>query len=366
MLFVKTIQRTNAVVRCRHGGVLQHAPVQLPVKVPFLPLGKLRSHEQQLAPRVRQHVGQKALHARQLHALVPGHLAPQGAFHMHHLVVGDGQHKSLGKGVHHGKGDIPMMIPPEEGVHFQIVAQVVHPAHVPLQVKSQPLGACHMGPGGGLLGDHQGGGLLGVDGAVQKLQKRHSLQIFLAAVSIGAPLGTAVIQIQHGGHGVHPQAVHVILLQPPDGRRQQEAAHLPAAIVKDPGAPALVLPFQAVAVFIEARAVKLDKPVLILAEMRRHPVQKHRHAGLMERVHQIFQILRRSVAGGRGKVPCALVAPGGVQGVLRHGHQLHRRVAHVGHIGRQLVGQLPVVKGAAVGIAAPGTGMHLIDVQRAL
>ena len=58
----------------------------------------------------------------------------------------------------------------------------------------------------------------------------------------------------------------------------QEAAHLALSVVKDPGAPALMLPFQAIAVFIQAGAVKLQQALLVLAEMGRHPIQKHRQA----------------------------------------------------------------------------------------
>ena len=88
---------------------------------------------------------------------------------MHHLVMGDGQHKPLRKSIHHGKSDILVVVLAKIGIHLQVVAQVVHPTHVPLQVKAQPLVPRHMGPGGGLLRDHQRAGPFPVNGAAQQL-----------------------------------------------------------------------------------------------------------------------------------------------------------------------------------------------------
>ena len=125
-----------------------------------------------------------------------------------------------------------------------------------------------------------------------------------------------------------------------------------------------MLPFQAVAVFIQAGAVKLQQALLVLAEMGGHPVQKHRQARPVEPVHQVLEVLGGAIAGGGGEIPRTLIAPGIVQGILRHGHQLHRGVAHVHSIPGQLIRQLAVVKGTAVGIAPPGARMHLVNIQR--
>ena len=56
---------------------------------------------------------------------------------MDHLVVGEGQDVVLREGVHQGEGDVPVVELPEVGVHFDVVADVVHPAHVPLEVEAQ-------------------------------------------------------------------------------------------------------------------------------------------------------------------------------------------------------------------------------------
>ena len=158
----------------------------------------------------------------------------------------------------------------------------------------------------------------------------------------------------------------MVLPQPPESRGEQEAPDFSLPIVKDPGTPAIVLPLQGIAVFIEAGAVKLIQALLVLTEVGGHPVQKHRQARPVEPIHQVLEVPRGTVARGGGEIAGTLVAPGGIQRILRHRHQLHRRVAHVGHIVRQLVRQLPVVKGAAVAVAPPGAQVDFVNIQRAL
>ncbi len=258
---------------------------------------------------------------------------------------------------------------PEPGVHFQVVTHVVHPTHVPLQSEAQAAildGPGDLGPGGGLLRRRQGRGIHGRRQAVQVLQKRDGLQIFMPPVNIGPPLRAAIVQIQHGRHGVHPQAVDVVFLQPPPGGGQQEGPHVVLAEVKDPGAPALVLPLQGVAVFIQAGAVKVDEAVGVLAEVGGDPVQDHRQPRPVQPVHQIHEVVGVAVAAGGGEIAHALIAPGVVQGILRHRQQLHGVVAHAADIGGQPVRQPAIVQERPVLSPLPGTAVDLIDVQGSL
>ena len=62
----------------------------------------------------------------------------------------------------------------------------------------------------------------------------------------------------------------------------------------------------------------------------------------MELVDEVFQIIGDAEAAGGGEVAGALVAPGGIQGVLHHGEQLHMGIAHLFHIGHQILGSIPV------------------------
>ena len=182
---------------------------------------------------------------------------------------------------------------PEVGVQLEVVADVVHPAHVPLEVEAQAavvhrIG--HFGPGGGLLGDHQHVRVGPEDGGVQLLEELDGLQILLAAVDVGhpGPVLTAVVQVQHGGHRVHPQAVGVVLLQPEHGVGEEEGAHLVPAQVKDLGAPVGVLPLPGVGVLVGGGAVEVVQAEGVPGEVGGDPVQDDADAGLMELVDEVL------------------------------------------------------------------------------
>ena len=84
----------------------------------------------------------------------------------------------------------------------------MHPSHIPLEGKAQAAllrCLCDAGPCGGFLGDHDGSGHMACKDAVQMAEEFDGLQIFIFSVLVGDPVPVAapVVQIQHGGHGVH-------------------------------------------------------------------------------------------------------------------------------------------------------------------
>ena len=205
----------------------------------------------------------------------------------------------------------------------------------------------------------------GEDGGVQVLEELDGLQILVAAVYVGQPLAglAVVVQIEHGGHRVHPQAVHVVLLQPEHGRGEQEGAHLGPAEVEHVGAPLLMLPLPGVGVFVGGGAVEVVQAKGVPGEVGGHPVHNHADARLVELVNEVLQIVRGAEAAGGGEVAGALVAPGGVQGVLGDGEQLHMGEAHLLHVGHQVGGDIPVAEELPLAGAPPGAQVALVDVH---
>ena len=53
------------------------------------------------------------------------------------------------------------------------------------------------------------------------------------------PILTAVVEVEHRGHRIHPNAVDMVLVEPEQRIGHQEVAHLVAAIVEHQGAPLL-------------------------------------------------------------------------------------------------------------------------------
>ncbi len=106
--------------------------------------------------------------------------------------------------------------------------------------------------------------------------------------------------------------------------------------------------------------------MLVVREVRRHPVEEHSHAALMQSVDHRHQVDRAPVAGSRGEVARGLVAPRPVERVLHDRQQLDVREAVGEHMIGERVGQFVVArKPAAPGhMTPPRSEMHLVDRHR--
>ncbi len=143
----------------------------------------------------------------------------------------------------------------------------------------------------------------------------------------------------------------MVLVEPEQSRRCEEAAHLVAPVVEDARVPLRVEALARVLVLEQVRAVEVGQPVLVGRKVRGHPVEDHADAALVQVVHEVHEVLRRAVAGGRREVAGGLVAPGAVERVLGDGHQLHVREAGLDHVVGQQRRQLALARHAAVGTA---------------
>ena len=272
----------------------------VPVDAAFLgPLGalaELLAHEQQLLAGVRPLIGQQAAQAGGLDVVVAGHPAPQRALAVHHLVVTDRQHVVLAERVQHRERHLVVVVVAVDRITADVVQRVVHPAHVPLHREAKAAKVCRAGdagPRGGLLGDGDDAGRYLVHRGVHLLQELHGLEVLPAAVDVGRPAvgGAGVVEVEHRRHGVHPQAVDVVLLQPVQRVGHQEVAYLAAAEVENVGAPVELLTSTRVGVLVERGAVESAQGPGVLGEVGGHPVDEHADAGLMQPVDQVPEIV---------------------------------------------------------------------------
>jgi hypothetical protein len=81
---------------------------------------------------------------------------------------------------------------------------------------------------------------LAVDGRVHLLQERHGLEVLPAAVHVGRPVLAGVVEVEHRGDRVDPDAVDVELRAPVERVGDQEVA-TSSAEVEDVGAPVQLL-----------------------------------------------------------------------------------------------------------------------------
>ena len=243
----------------------------------------------------------------------------------------------------------------------------------------------HERPRGGLLGHHHHVGEVSLYGAVDLADERAGVQVLLGTVLVElllAGIVDAKVEVQHAGHAVHADAVHVEVLEPVQHVGDQEGTDLAAGEVELMRAPVGVN-----LVLKQHVAVKGGKAVGVGAKTAGHPVHDHADARLVARIDKVHELLRVAVARRGGIVTGRLVAPGAIEGMLHERHDLDMRVAHVARVVPELYRQVVVavelaalrgegIHGAGIvavlvglalrriAVALPRTNMHLVDVQR--
>ena len=178
--------------------------------------------------------------------LLPGvarHLVEHRALAVHDLVVRERQHEVLAEGVEHRERDV--VVVPRAGAPgpARVGEHVVHPAHVPLVGEARARRRRRAGSPPGHEVDSSA--MVTVPGTrpcvsrVQLLQERRPPRGSRARRTgwASTPRRPRVVQVQHRGHGVDAQAVHVELLEPVQRVAQQEGPHLVAAVVEDRACP---------------------------------------------------------------------------------------------------------------------------------
>ena len=128
------------------------------------------------------------------------------------------------------------------GIMRKILERVVHPAHVPFHAKAQPADINwprHHGPRGRFLRDGLNSGIFPVRLQIHLPQKFNGIQILASAKFVGNPFAclARVVEVEHGGNGIHAYAVGVILVQPEHGAGNKKAAHFIASVIEDVSVP---------------------------------------------------------------------------------------------------------------------------------
>ena len=280
-----------------------------------------------------------------------GSLCEHRVLEMDDLVMAQHEHVILREGIVRRVRELAVLPVAVYGVLADILERVVHPAHVPLELKPQPTvidARRHAGEDGRILGNKVRACLCRHDG-VEPAQELRALKILRPAELIRPPLPASEARIQHRGDSVHAQRIDVELLHPVERAGYEKAPDLALAVVKRHRPPFGVFREQWVGGFIQRRPIKMLQPEAVLREMRRDPVEYDTDAVGVHRVHKIAEVVRRAVARGGAEIPRNLIAPRPVERVFAYADKLHMRVAHVVEVFRQLVGEAAVVE-KAVGI----------------
>ena len=367
--------------------LLGQEPLDGLVVAPFNKLADLVAHKVELGTGVRHLVESQRAQTGKLAPPVAWHAADQRALAVHNLVVAERTNKVLGKGVHDGKREQAVVAGAPRKIGLHVVQGVVHPAHVPLVVETQAAVLRRVGherPRSGLLGHHHHVREVGLHGAVDLTDKRAGVQVLLSSVLVELLLARIVdtkVEVQHAGHAVHANAVHVEVFEPIQHVGDKEGADLAAGEVKLVRAPVGVN-----LVLKQHVAVKGGKTVGVGTKTAGYPVHDHADACLVARIDKVHELLRVAVARRGGVVAGRLVTPGAIERMLHKRHDLDMRIAHVAHVVHELHRQVVVgvklaalrgerVHGAGVvavlvrlaqrrvAVALPRANMHLVDVK---
>ena len=349
--------------------LLGQEPLDGLVVAPLNKLADLVAHKVELGTGMRHLVEGQRAQAGKLTPPVARHAADERALAVHDLVVAQRANEVLGKGVHDGEREQPVVAGAPRKIGLHVVKGVVHPAHVPLVVEAQAAVLRRIGherPRGGLLGHHHHVREVGLHGAVDLADKSAGVQVLLGTVLVElllAGIVDAKVEVQHAGHAVHANAVNMEVLEPIQHVGDQEGADLAAGevkLVRSPVGVNLVLK--------QHVAVKGGKAVGVGAKTAGYPVHDHANACLVARIDKVHELLRVAVARRGGIVAGRLIAPGAIEGMLHERHDLDMRVAHVAHVVHELDRQVVVgVELAALrGEGVHGTGVVAVLVRLAL
>ena len=117
-----------------------------------------------------------------------------------------------------------------------------------------------------------------------------------------------------------------------------------ARVIEDVRAPLGVVAESRIFVLVARSAVKSPQGPIVLGEMRRHPVQQHANARLMQRINKETEIVGRTVSRCGRKVSAHLIPPGSAVRMLQYGQQFHVGESQLRHVVGQQRGQLAIVQ----------------------
>lgn len=90
--------------------------------------------------------------------------------------------------------------------------------------------------------------------------------------------------------------------------------------------------------------IEPGQPMAVFRKMCRYPVDNHTYALLVTLIDEILEIIGVTKTAGRSKQANRLIPPGTIERVFRHWQQLQMGVAHLFHIGDQLLCQFTVTQ----------------------
>src|SRR6266496_767470 len=292
---VEMIEVGDEMLDAAMGIPLEQMPFEAAGFAPFVALGEFLAHKEEFLARVGVLIGVKETEIGELLPEVAGHFVKERVFAVDDFVVREGKQEIFCEGVEKRKSELVVLVFAMDRVVRKKAQSVVHPAHVPFEAEAEAAeigGARNGGPGRGLFGDSENPGESAVSDFVHALEEIDGVEVFAASELIRDPLAglARVVEIKHGGAGVHAETVNVVLVEPKEGVRNQIVLDFVAAVIVNEGAPVGMRALSRVGVFVEMRAIELGEAVSVAREMRGSPIENDADAGLVAAVNEFHEL----------------------------------------------------------------------------
>ena len=140
MCQIERIENTDILAQSlviRHFSVygIQKIPVEFPFLRKFSFLSKFLTHKNQLFARMCCHVTVRQTKCSKFIRNTSRHFRKHGAFHVNDFIVAQDKHKIFRILVNHAEGEHTMTPFTKQRVGADVLQIIIHPAHVPFQIK---------------------------------------------------------------------------------------------------------------------------------------------------------------------------------------------------------------------------------------
>lgn len=294
--FVEPVEVLDEAAEAVVERALGEVPVQRTGVIPLGPLAELAALKEELFAGMRPHPG---IEHAEVGKFLPGiarHFVEKRALAVDDFIVTENKDEMLVEGIEHREGDVTLMVASVDGFAGNVAETVIHPAHIPFEPEAQAAKVGRAGdtrPGGGFFRDGHDARVATVAEFVEAFEKINRLEVLASTEAVGLPFpGLAgIVEIQHGGHSIHAEAVEVILVEPEEGVAMQEVFYFVAGVVEDEGAPVLVFSLAGIFIFVEAGAVVAGEAVRVFREVSGHPVEQDSDAFLVAAIHEVSEFI---------------------------------------------------------------------------
>ena len=221
MLQINMVQVHHEAMELPMYRKIQQVPVLLPLFIPLSQLPNLIPHKIQLFPRMGIHIHIENSGLREFLLILTVHFLQDCSFSVNDFIMGQRQKKMVMIVIHHGKGQLMIVHAAICGSRAAVIQGVVHPAHVPLIVKSKAVfrhRLCNVGIGCGVLRYQNCGWMQCLQPPIHILQEFYCVQIDTPS--------RVSLPINHAADCVHAQAIYMKFRQPVIRGRLQKAANL--------------------------------------------------------------------------------------------------------------------------------------------